>query len=294
MVGRPPPFSCRQSAWVIALALILPLLALLLAPGPVQALEASRGEPRALRIVSLAPAITEMLYALDQGRWVVGVSSFCNYPPEVRGKPVVGAATDLNEERLISLRPDLILTVEGDRSRLERLSRLGGVKIVVLRTRHVVDIWENLQTIGRLTGEAVRAGRLVRDLKGRLAARAAAAARRPEHPRVFYMVWDKPLMTAGQDSYLNDLIALAGGRNIVSGERGASYPTYSWEALLAADPEVILGPRNMAGSLAALSQQYPQLQAVRANRIRNLPDDLISRPGPRVVEALQAVEEALR
>jgi iron complex transport system substrate-binding protein len=108
------------------------------------------------------------------------------------------------------------------------------------------------------------------------------------------MVWDQPLMAAGPDSYLDDLIQLAGARNVVKAGAGNSYPAYSWESLLAANPAVILGPRNMAGPLKKLEARYPHLQAVKAHRVRTLPDDLISRPGPRVVEAFEAVASALR
>lgn len=243
------------------------------------------------RIVSVAPSITEMLYALGLENRVIGVSSYCNYPPEVRNKAKVGDANALNEEVILGLKPDLILLAEGDRSRLERLASLGSVKVVLLPTHHVADIYANLASIGRLTGEVPRATGLIRDLKTRVAGH--AAPRGGVRPRVFYMVWDRPLMTAGPDSYLSDLITLAGGTNVVASGAG-SYPTYSWEALLAADPDVILGPANMGPALKGLSHDYPRLRAVKANRVRTLPDDLVSRPGPRVVEALDAVVAALR
>ena len=131
----------------------------------------------------------------------------------------------------------------------------------------------------------------VRDMKARVAAH--SAPRGGPRPRTFYMVWDRPLMTAGPDSYLSDLITLAGGSNVVN-QGVSSYPTYSWEALLAADPDVILGPRNMAGALKALAHDYPRLRAVKENRVRVLPDDLVSRPGPRIVEAIDAVSAALK
>lgn len=284
MTFKAPPFRCRQG-----LGLILAVLAFL-------ALFLCRSTPahaaRAPRILSLAPAITEMVYALGLDQSLVGVTSYCNYPPAALKKPRVGNALDLNEELVVSLKPELIFATEGDKSRLERLGRLTHARVFVLPTKHVADIWANLRTIGKLTGTQARAEQEVKSLQARLKAASARATK--AHPTVFYMVWDKPLMTASADSYLNDLITLAGGKNVAASAAGGSYPSYSWEALLAADPQVILGPKNMASALMGLKTQYPSLQAVKANRLRTLPDDLISRPGPRVVQALEAVESALK
>lgn len=281
-----PPFRCRQGLFVVLA--VLAVLALVLFAGRKPA------EAAPQRILSLAPSITEMLYALDLGDRVVGVTSYCNYPPAAAKKPRVGAALELNEELAIALRPSLILAAEGDQARRDRLAKLTGAKVVLLETRHVADIWTNMAAIGKLTGTAPQADRKVAALKAKLAARSAALRKRAETPRVFYMVWDAPLMTAGPASYLNDLIGLAGGQNVVTTTTGGAYPAYSTEALIAANPHVILGPTNMARALETLGQRYPHLRAVKAKRVRTLPDDLISRPGPRVVEALDAVGAALR
>jgi iron complex transport system substrate-binding protein len=286
MPFKAPSFSCRQG-WLIAILAFLVACLALCQRGPAEAAGSQR-------ILSLAPAITEMVYALGQDSHLVGVTSYCNYPPAALKKPRVGAAVDLNEELVVALKPDLILSTEGDKARLERLGQLTHAKVMVLPTRHVADIWANMQTIGHLTGTEARAAKEVASLQARLKAVAARAARRSAHPTVFYMVWDKPLMTAGGDSYLNDLITLAGGKNVAAPTAGASYPTYSWEALLAQNPQVILGPQNMRNALMGLKTQYPKLRAVKGDRLRTLPDDLISRPGPRVVQALEAVEAALR
>ena len=235
-----------------------------------------------------------MAYALGLEHRVVGVTTYCNYPPAAAKKPRVGAATELNEELAVALKPDLIVAVEGDRARLERLGKLTGAKVVVLKTQRVTDIWDNMRTLGRLTGTAARAEQEVKSRQARLKAVAAQAAQRRTQPTVFYMVWDQPLMTAGADSYLDDLITLAGGKNVVGAMPGGSYPSYSWELLLAKNPQVILGPQNMRGALHTLRGSYPHLRAVKADKLRTLPDDLISRPGPRVVEALEAVSAALR
>lgn len=283
---RIPTFTCRQGLAVVLAALLL--LALVMLGGRQSA------EAKPERILSLAPSITEMLYALELGDRVVGVTSYCNYPPAAAKKPRVGAALELNEELVIALRPTLILAAEGDAARRDRLARLTGAKVVLIETRHVKDIWKNMAAIGALTATEARARVVVGELQQKLAAKAASFKARKLNRSVFYMVWDAPLMTAGPESYLHDLIGLAGGQNIVSTRTGGAYPAYSTEALLAANPQVILGPQNMASGLQALSRRYPHLAAVKSRRVRTLPDDLISRPGPRVVEALDAVGQAMR
>ncbi|MDB5101014.1 MAG: putative Vitamin import system, periplasmic binding protein BtuF [Cyanobacteria bacterium RYN_339] len=276
-----PAFKrCVQHPIVV---LVLALLALLLSNN------AHAASP-ARRIVSLGPALTEMLFALGLDQQVVGVTTYCNFPAAALAKPKIGDALHLNEERVISLRPDLIVSVEGDRTRLDRIAKLTGARLQVLPTRHVNDIWGNFRTLGALTGRAAEAAAQTAKLQARVAALTAKPG--GTSPGVFYMVWDQPLMTAGQDSYLNDLITLAGGRNVVMDR--SSYPSFSWEALLAANPDVILGPRNMDKGLKALEGRYPALKAVQGHKLRTLPDDVISRPGPRVAEALAAVRAALR
>lgn len=246
----------------------------------------------AKRILSLGPALTEMVFALGLADRIVGRTSFCNFPSAALKLPDVGAVTGWNEERVIALRPDLILALEGDRAPVDRLAKLTGAHVEILPTRQVADIWTNLHAIGRLTGRSHAAAKLVGELRSAVDRRRRAALARKRHPTAFYMVWDEPLMTAGPTSYLGDLISLAGGRNVVTASAG-SYPTWSWEALLAANPDVILAPKDRGPALGKLAGRYTSLAAVQNKRLWTLPDDLISRPGPRVVQALDAVEQAL-
>jgi iron complex transport system substrate-binding protein len=281
---RTSAFYCRQGAIIVALALLL--FALMFRPAPV------RAETSARRVLSLGPALTEMLFAVGGGDRLVGRTAFCNYPAAATKAPVVGAATGWNEEVVLSLKPDLILALEGQNQAVERLARLTKARLEVLPTTQLADVWRNLARIGALVGEGPRATRLVADLRAQVEARRKAAAARREHPTVFYMVWDEPLMAAGPRSYLGDLLTVAGGRNVVPAGP-ASYPTFSWEALLAADPDVLLAAKDRAAALQAMKARYPRMKAVKAGRLRTLPDDLISRPGPRVVQALDAVAAAI-
>lgn len=286
MSYKAPTFTCRQGLGV-AFAVIA--LAIVLFVGAREA-QAANGQ----RILSLSPAATEMVYKLGLENRLVGVTTYCNYPEAAKKKPRVGAALELNEELVMALKPDLILTTEGDKARYARLGQLTRAKVVTLSTRQVNDIWADIRLIGENTGMGARANREVLALQGRLKDVTTRLAKAPKSPTVFYMVWDKPLMAAGPNSYLGDLITMAGGRNVVAAMPGNAYPPYSWETLLAKDPQVILGPQNMGQAFKDLKAKYPHLKAVKGDRLRTLPDDLISRPGPRVVEALEAVAAAIR
>jgi len=283
---RLPPFACRQGPLVL---LLVVLLAWLLSAG-----HATASSPAgARRILSLGPSLTEMVYALGLGDRLVGRTSLCNHPPAATRVPAVGAVSGWNEERVLALAPDVILALEGARAPVERLARLTGATLVVLPTEGLEDIGRNMRRIARLAGIGPVGDRWADGLARSVAARRAAGARGP-HPSVFYMVWDEPLMAAGPRSYLGELVSVAGGRNVVPPSVRASYPTFGWEDFVAADPEVVLAPRERALALKRLAASHTALRAVQAGRLHTLPDDLVSRPGPRVLEALGAIELALR
>ncbi|MEB3328137.1 MAG: helical backbone metal receptor [Candidatus Sericytochromatia bacterium] len=280
------PFSCRQGPLVLVLVALLAWL--LRAEGA-----GAASPPPARRILSLGPSLTEMVYALGLEGRLVGRTSLCNHPAAAVRVPAVGAVSGWNEERVVALAPDVILALEGARGPVERLARLTGARLVVLPTESLQDVGRNMCRIAALAGVGARGEQWAARLARELGVRRARAARRP-HPSVFYMVWDEPLMAAGPRSYLGDLIAVAGGRNVVPDSVRASYPTFGWEALVAADPEVVLAPQERAPALARLATRHPGVRAVQAGRLHTLPDDLVSRPGPRVLEALTAIERALR
>ncbi len=281
-----------------ALALVLAGL-MLAAPLPVQALTDMAGKPvarsTAHRIISLSPATTEILFAIGAGPMVVGVSDYCNFPPEATQRPRVGAVMTLNLEKTLSLKPDLFLTTDGNPRFYERLDRLSKAQIVQLSSVTLPSVTRNIRDLGRVTGRVAQADALADRIDRGLRAAQAKAQARKGKPRVFYMVWGEPLITAGAGSYLDDLIRTAGGVNAVRDlPTGNPYPPYSWEALVAADPDVILAPRHLKPTLDRLKRIQPGMKAVKHGRLVMLDDDLVSRPGPRVLEALEQVSEAIR
>jgi len=289
-----------------ALALSLCALLALAAPSSAEAVSVRDAVGRTVevprdprRIVSLAPNITEMLYALGLGERVVGVTLFCDWPPEVASKPRIGGVINPSLETIVALGADLVLaTADGNRPEdVNRLAELG-VAVYAIDTRSVADVLRSLVTVGELTGSAGRAREIVAGLdRRREAVRARLAGSRPVP--VFVAIDRAPLITAGDGTFVGELLTLAGGRNI-AGESPIKYPVFSLERLLADDPEVILdaadpGPvgdaelRARWGSLPGTAA----LRAMRTGRMISVGQGSFFRPGPRIIDSLEKLVEIL-
>jgi len=244
------------------------------------------------RVVSLAPSLTEIAFAIGLGEKVVGVTDFCDYPPEAKGKAKVGGMTDPSLEAIVALRPDLILaTTEGNRRetvfQLERL----GLPVFVSGPTGLSGLFASIEAIGEATGREAEAFALVRHLKGRVE-EIVGKAERLKRPRVLYLIWPEPLIVPGRGTLINDLITLAGGESI-SGDQPIPYPRYSLEEVLRQAPEVIvLSSKHGEGAVKALLdywRRFEAIPAIRNGRVHLLDGDLVNRPGPRIVEGLEAL-----
>ena len=237
---------------------------------------------QAQRIVSLAPSVTEILFALGAGDRVVGVTSYCDYPPEAREKPHVGDTLKPSFEKMVALKADLVIIstasqVEAAFRRLEEL----GIPVYVSNPRSIDGVIESIDKLGELIDARERARRLTDALRSRIATietRVAGTSR----PSVLVILGTEPLITAGSGSFINDLISRAGARSI-SGEENADYPQYSVETVIAKQPEIIL---LQAGG-NELTPRLRQTPAARSNRVYHIEDDLLLRPGPRIVDGLE-------
>jgi|DewCreStandDraft_1066081.scaffolds.fasta_scaffold02073_5 iron complex transport system substrate-binding protein len=250
------------------------------------------------RIVSLAPSNTEVLYALGLGDRVVGVDRFSDYPPEARGKPKVGGMVDPDYERILSLRPDLVLATGGvQRPVVEKLESLG-VPVFALHPQTVEGVLDSILTVARLGGVTRKGWEVVAKLRGRIRAVTLKTGKIPlsRRPTVFWIIWPEPLMTAGPRTFIHSLITLAGGRNIAGDLAGPrDYPLYSMEELVARDPDVIIATTDAHGAVGKLSEKpgWRRLRAVRAGRVYFVDPDLVHRPGPRLVDGLEAIARLL-
>lgn len=250
------------------------------------------------RIVSTAPNITEMLFALGLGGRVVGVTTYCRYPEEARKLPKIGTFLEPDFERIVALRPDLVLTIKNPIQLSERLRALK-LSVVEVNPDTVPGIFESLQAIGAAAGEVPAAAALSRKLRSGLDELRTTGAGLPPR-RVLFLVGRTPgtldgLIGAGRNTYLDELLTRAGGRNILA-DTPIPYPKVSVETILARDPDVIIDmgdaahgggvPPERQEQVVALWARYPNLKAVRERHIFAVADDRLVVPGPRVVEAV--------
>jgi iron complex transport system substrate-binding protein len=256
----------------------------------------------ARRIISLAPHITELLFAVGAGTAVVGVSDFSDYPEAARAIPRVGGGGGLDLEAILALRPDLVIAWRsGNRAGpVLRLQRLG-VPVFYSEPRHLKDIASSLERFGRLTGRREAAQRRAQAFTERLEELRRRYAG-GEEVSVYYQIWERPLMTLNGQHIVGDVIRLCGGRNVFA-DLPALAPQIDVEAVLVANPDVIVvgdAAGTPADSLAAW-RRWPELKAVRQRHLYAIQRELLVRQTPRLLEGaeqlcrlLQGVREERR
>jgi iron complex transport system substrate-binding protein len=246
---------------------------------------------RPVRIITFAPSITEIVYALGVGDHLVGVSGkYDDYPKAARNVTEVGGSGDFgvdpNVEKVVSLRPDLFLTISGGDEWKKRLRQLG-VPVFTINATTFPDLLHDIDTVGRLTGSAASADALV----GRMRRSAGLIERSvkdlPQVTCFFEAGYGPPVYTVGPGSFIYDLMKRAGCTPITAGARTA-YPQWSVEALVREDPNAYLVDSESVGTIASIGHRpgYNALTAVREGRVYLVNGDLVARPGPRVVFGL--------
>ncbi|MBZ5601010.1 MAG: cobalamin-binding protein [Acidobacteriia bacterium] len=258
-------------------------------------------QPR--RIVSTTPSITELLYALGLGDRVVGVTRFCRYPPEAQKKTIIGDYINPNIEVIASLKPDLVIVQQNPVRLTERLNamHLHTLEIDQQNTGLEDGVYKSIRTVGDATGASARAAQLISTIRAGLdSVRSKAAAYKPK--RVMFVVGRSPgrldgLIVVGRASYLNEVIAIAGGENVFR-DAVAPYPEISLESVIGRNPEVIVDIGDMSEDVVteqhkreiiALWRRAPVLAAVQQNRVFAIAPDMFLVPGPRVVDAARAL-----
>jgi iron complex transport system substrate-binding protein len=243
------------------------------------------------RLISLAPSITETLFALGLGDELVGDTDYCEYPSEARLKPHIGPILNPNLERIVALKPDLVLgSREANRiETAEQLERLG-IPVYGVTAQTVDETLSSIENLGEVLGREAAARRLVGELRERIARVERRVANQPK-PKVLFVVWYRPLTVAGRHSFVADVVRRAGGVSI-SDDLSGEWPRMSLEEALRRDPDVILFPR--AESFAPSEEDLTALpgwkdfRAVKNHRLYFISDSII-RPSPRLVDALEEV-----
>jgi len=255
-------------------------------------------------VVSLQPNNTEILFALGLGDRVVAVTKYCDYPPAAKTKPQVGDLLSPSVERILSFKPDLVLVGQGTDMRVvEALDDLH-VPTFAVHPKTVEDVFQAIGDIGTLCGVENEAKRLNASLRARLerVTSKTATLAPSERPRVLYGYPEVPFYTASGRTFIGDVIRLAGGANVAESSQ-AEWPALGLEALIKADPEVIisgyssdyLSKEEASRRWEALKRQatWQAISAVRSGRIYLLDLDPLLRPGPRVIDALEQVARCL-
>lgn len=246
------------------------------------------------RVITLAPNLTEIVFAVGGGDRLVGNTTYCDYPAEAKVVAKVGDSLQPSLERIIALRPQVVLISTA--SQLEVFTQQlhnQNIAVFVTDPHDLEGIFRSIEQIGQIVGRAKEADALVRQLRERTNAVEDAVKNAKPVP-VFYQVSGEPLYTIGKDAYLTDLIRRAGGVSVTADVPGA-WPRYSNESALAAKPEAIILPTggSMGAANSSVTEALRKSPAVLAGRVYKINDDHLARPGPRLIDGLEQMAHAL-
>jgi len=248
------------------------------------------------RVVSLAPSITEIIFALGKEDLLKGVSRFSDFPTAAEKLPSVGSYVHLDLEKIVALKPDLCIGIKDGNpiAVVRKLERLG-IPVYAVDPRDLEAILETIIQLGRLLGANQKAQTIVSDMRTRMERVKSLVATSPHKPRVFFQIGVSPIVSAGTQTYIHELILMAGGRNLAEGP--VPYPRYSREQVLGLSPDVMIITSMARGaSFERVKKQWsrwPSMPAVRDNRILLLDSNLCDRPTPRLIDGLEQVAEAI-
>ncbi|HLA11956.1 MAG TPA: helical backbone metal receptor [Pyrinomonadaceae bacterium] len=250
--------------------------------------------PRIERLVSLAPNLTETVYAIGAGQRLVGNTTYCDYPEEAKHVAKVGDTLQPSVERILALRPQLILISTA--SQLEAFTQQlndQNISVYVTDPRDLEGVYRSILNLGQLLNQEKEAMALTATLRLRTEAVERAVANR-QPVKLFYQLSAEPLYTAGRDAFVTDIIRRAGGKSVTAEVPGA-WPKYSAESALASQAEAIILPTggSMGEANAAVAGPLRLSPAFTNGKIYKINDDHLTRPGPRAVEGLEALARAL-
>jgi iron complex transport system substrate-binding protein len=303
-IGRPPWFSplrrIRPRPQIFFVSLVLFTAGLLCMP------LARAAEPRTFtddlqrtvliqglpaRVISLAPSVTEMLFAIGLDREIIAVTPFCDYPAAALHRPKIGYANP-SLEPIVALQPDLVVA-PAEFLRADLLGKLEQLKIptLVLSARSLEDIEKHLRLLGGVFDRTAEADAVIYAMRRRIDT-AAARARLSPPVRVLYVLNSQPLITIGPGSYIHELLERAGAVNIAA-SAATPYPRIGMDTVLKGDPEILLFPVGKTETVPVADREawkrWTDITAVKTGRLYVIPSDVMNRPGPRIVDALDAL-----
>ncbi|MEN6356983.1 MAG: cobalamin-binding protein [Armatimonadota bacterium] len=284
----------KKSSVIIIFACLLALSTAAYAGYPMKVKDA-RGKvitlkTKPMRIVSIAPSNTEILYALGLNRRVVGVTKYCDYPPEAASKPKVGDM-NISAESVLALRPDLVIAHSyinaGVITRLEKL----GLKVFAVDPKTIDQVMRDIRTIGRITGRPKTAESIVLKMKRKIAA-VKSSRLKQKSERVLVVIQANPLWAAGPKTFVDEMIGLAHATNIAHDAR-PGFVTFSKELAVSRNPDVIITGQKQDAHYFLTDPAWKQTSAAKHGRVFVIDNDLLVRPGPRLAYGLVKLNQAL-
>lgn len=250
-------------------------------------------EKAPLRLLSLAPSHTEILFALGLGDRLVGVTTYCDYPAAAKDKPKIGGFSNPSLEKIIEAKPDLVLAGDMHLQLIKSLED-ANIKVLMFSPNTMEEIFSTMTNIGRAAGVNQAASDLTAGLKTRVQSVVDKVGTVPvdQRPVVYYEVWHEPLMTASPDTLIGELITLAGGRNMMEPSKD-EYPMINEETILDKNPTIMVhsyghGAENAPSPDQIINRKgWSHISFVQSKRIYRIEANLISRAGPRIVDALE-------
>ena len=243
------------------------------------------------RIVSLAPNLTENIFAVGAGDRLVGVTTFCNYPEQAKEIAKIGDTMNPNMELIVALKPDIVFVSTA--SQIEAFMKtleVNGIAVYVTNPASLDGVLKNLTQLGDIFGTQEQTEKLVNDLQRRVAAANPPPAYLLIHPTVFVQISKEPLFTIGKSSFLTEIVARAGGHSVTA-DIDSAYPKISKETALALNPEIII--LSDSEDNREPNDVFKSSTAVKNARVYKVNADLLSRPGPRLVDALEQIAKDL-
>jgi iron complex transport system substrate-binding protein len=248
------------------------------------------------RIIALAPSITEIIFALGQQGRLKGTTQFSNYPVEAAKLPKVGSYVRLDLERIVALNPDLCIAIKDGNPKaiIDRLQSLN-IPVFAVNPRNLESMMQTIQKIGSILNASQKANTLVKDMRSRIQQVDALVSRIDRRPRVFIQIGISPIISAGRNTFIHELVVRAGGINVAAGN--SAYPHFSREQVFALAPDVlIITSMARSGAFEKAKADWNRLShmpAVREKRIYTVNSDVFDRPSPRLLDALEILARLL-
>jgi iron complex transport system substrate-binding protein len=245
------------------------------------------------RIVSLAPANTEIAYAVGAGAKMVAGTSYDDYPAEAKSLPKIGDFANPSVEKIASFNPDLVLAAGGIQDKLRTKLEGLGMKVYVVDPKTYAEVETDIKNIGTLAGTSDQAQKVV-DTMVQAADEVSQKVGSLTPASTFLEIYSKPLMTAGADTFINDMITIAGGKNI-GAEAGSGFPTFSTEVLVKDDPQVYIADSGSMAKPGDITSRpgFSGLSAVKDGKVYVVEDSLVARPGPRLADGLKQLAQMI-